>query len=127
MVTYEELDINDKTKKYCRYIESNGQLINGYCSLNFSEIFTELIQSAGRFCECYASDMFYLLEMLESDIRKFKENKKYIFGLRDTGVDANDEVIGMMNDNIYYYRAVYIVKLSKTDSDLVKLELLRWS
>lgn len=57
-------------------------------SLNISSIFSELIQAAGMGCENYASDLFYDLTAIDSDIKNGVENVRYI-GIRTYGVDSN--------------------------------------
>ena len=83
--------------------------------INYSDILTELIQYAGRYCEHYASDLFIIWKYNVEDKLKDHDLKSYsvMFGFRESGVDHDvstdtDRIVveRHLKDNIYYYRKV---------------------
>lgn len=77
------------------YYETNGQWIEnkpysteGRWDVNYSDILTQLIQSAGRYCQRYASDLFIDWANIVKELDDGKPiNNDYIFAFRTDGVD----------------------------------------
>lgn len=104
----------------------NGELAT---NINFSDIFTELIQAAGMGCEYYASDMFYNLTEIHKAIQSL-DNKIFYIGIRDYGVDGNGFVKSRLENSSIYgtdnYIKLYRCEV-KTDETSQTVELLRTS
>lgn len=82
--------------KYNEKIVCRGQIAEKYpyseekyTLVNYSSIFSELIQAAGMGCEYYASDMFITLEYIKKAIDNLESITEYI-GIRDSGVDGTN-------------------------------------
>ena len=104
----------------------NGELAT---NINFSDIFTELIQAAGMGCEYYASDMFYNLTEIHKAIQSL-DNKIFYIGIRDSGVDGTMYIRSKL-ENASVYGTNNYIKLYrcevKTDETSQTVELLRTS
>lgn len=83
--------------------------------INYSDILTELIQYAGRYCESYASDLFIIWKYSVEQKLMDRELESYTLtlGFRDMGVDhelSNDPerqpVTNNSKNNSYYYRKI---------------------
>ena len=62
--------------------------------INDSDILTRLIQEAGRFCENYASDLFYDWEAVRKNYKDIEfYERTFLFGFRKDGVDCLDQVL----------------------------------
>lgn len=97
-------------------------LEKGYSS-NLSSEYTTLIQAAGRFCECYASDILYDIRAVEKDLEdpiaflngETDARKQYLFGFRKDGVDHKEFVLSKIQDYgdkaYHYYRVVYELEI----------------
>lgn len=98
-------------------------------NINFSDIFTELIQAAGMGCEYYASDMFYELAEIHKSIQNF-DSKVFYIGIRDSGVDGNTFVKSRLENSSTYgtgnYIKMYRLEI-KTDETSQTVELSRTS
>lgn len=79
-------------------------------NLNISSIFSELIQAAGMGCENYASDLFYDLTAIDSDIKNGVENVRYI-GIRSYGVDGNTFMRSRLDNKSCCYSPNCYVKI----------------
>ena len=90
---------------------------NGYYfDVNYSIILTKLIQSAGRFCKHYASDLFISWRCVEKDLHNAEvENKTYLFGMRKMGVDHDSYILSRRNQG--YISDVY--------SEMYRLDITR--
>ena len=97
-------------------------------NLNYSDILTQLIQYAGRFCESYASDLFIIWKYSVENKLKDPDLKSYsvTFGFREMGVDhdvSTDEerivVARHQKDNSYYYRKVAKLDITIEGSKIV--------
>ena len=106
------------------YITSDGK-----AELNMSDIFTRLIQEAGRWCESYASDVLFDID----SIRKYLDNiipnaeKTWRFGFRRNGVDHAEWVHANCENEArkyYYYRSIYRLTVKTSDTG-IKAELTR--
>lgn len=104
----------------------NGELTT---NINFSDIFTELIQAAGMGCEYYASDMFYNLTEIHKAIQSL-DNKIFYIGIRDSGVDGNSFIKSRLENSSTYgtnnYIKMYRLEI-KTDETSQTVELSRTS
>ncbi len=90
-------------------------------NISIPDIETELIQTAGRWCERYASDLFIEWESMQKSLKKHIKNKNavkseiFIFGFRHNGVDHDAYVMfNMKNPNCHiseYYSKIYAVKI----------------
>lgn len=104
----------------------NGELTT---NINFSDIFTELIQAAGMGCEYYASDMFYELAEIHKAIQEL-DNKVFYIGIRDSGVDGTMYIRSRLENSSVYGSNNYIKMYRcevKTDETSQTVELLRTS
>lgn len=104
----------------------NGELTT---NINFSDIFTELIQAAGTGCEYYASDMFYDLMEIHKTIQNL-DSKVFYIGIRDSGVDGTMYIKSKLENSSVYgtnnYIKLYRCEV-KTDETSQTVELLRTS
>lgn len=84
----------------------------GKWDINYSSILTELIHSAGRYCERYASDLFIDWRIIENrltgdDIFSAEGEDIYYFGMRESGVDHEAWIRSRIAENPDIYRALY--------------------
>ena len=104
----------------------NGELAT---NINFSDIFTELIQAAGTGCEYFASDMFYDLTEIHKAIQNL-DSKVFYIGIRDSGVDGTTYIKSKLENSSVYgtnnYIKLYRCEV-KTDETSQTVELLRTS
>lgn len=104
--------------RYGELIKDVGQITEKtgswekYTLINYSDIFTELIQAAGNLCERYASDLFYDLKAIEESVIKL-ENAVYYIGFRELGVDGNSFVKCRLESDKYSleYRRLYRLEM----------------
>lgn len=99
--------------------------------INYSDILTELIQFAGRYCESYASDLFIIWKYCVEDRLNDRDLESFsiTFGFRESGVDQDvstepERIVVEKNrkNNSYYYRKV--VKLDITiDGSNITMQL----
>lgn len=77
-----------------------GISFDGKFDINYSSILTFLIQTAGRICKHYASDLFITWSSLEEKLKNNPEYKgeKFLFGFREMGVDHNAFVLSRLNN-----------------------------
>ena len=76
-----------------------GVSCKGYYDISYSDILTYLIQTAGRVCKHYASDLFITWCGLTETLREFDcSNEKILFGFRESGVDSNTFVLSRLNN-----------------------------
>lgn len=112
-----EFTIDNFTKSdWYKSVVSYGTWSNHHAKwdVNYSAILTELIQNAGRWCERYASDLFIDWMTIEEYLRcKDIENRSFLFGFRQDGVDNATFVISRFNHDEYTmeYRAIYRLDL----------------
>ena len=80
---------------------------------NLSRILTKLIQETGRLCDSFASDLFidWSIFMEKVEKKELTDGEKFVFGLREYGVDHLDWVRQNI-DKPNYYRAVYIIDVT---------------
>ena len=99
---------------YSTPIETNGVELErqSEININFSDIFTRLIQESGRYCEHYASDLYYELREIDDKLRDASiETHSRLFGFREMGVDHTDYVMCAARENSeafhYRYRSIW--------------------
>lgn len=94
--------------------------------INISTMGTILIQTAGRWCERYASDLFIGWDTLRAKIRKHIEttdiinDDEEVFGFRKNGVDHDAYVYNRISngENIdNYYSKLYMVKITDKETE----------
>lgn len=108
-----------------------GQIINNErTNVNYSDIFSELIQAAGMGCEAYSSDLFYDLTAIKAAVDAL-ENKVFYIGIRTLGVDGESFISRRLDrKNCNYepncYIKIYRLKLIAADNSMT-LELERIS
>lgn len=113
-----------------RKIKATGDIERGD-SINTSSILTRLIQETGRYCDHYASDLFILWREIENRIeQKTLETKRYLFGLRESGVDGNSFILSKYNGNrakqilaSYEYRSIWILDVIVEEDGKIQMEL----
>lgn len=98
--------------------------------INYSSILTRLIQSAGRFCVNYASDLF--IDWINIEKRLTEENLytdgvyEYLFGMRKQGVDHMSYILSNVNNGKYlsdYYSELFKLTI-KVVNDRISMELV---
>lgn len=110
---------------------ATGQIIdNERTNINYSDIFSELIQAAGMGCEAYSSDLFYELTAIKTAVDAL-ENTVFYIGIRTLGVDGESFISRRLNrKNCNYepncYIKIYRLKLIAMD-DSMTMELERIS
>mgnify|MGYP007029261895 CR=1 FL=1 len=95
-------------------------VINDYktgISPNLSRIFTILIQTAGQYCENYASDILYDIARIKETIANINtqtdNTECELVGIRKNGVDGNEYIKSRFyGSDIDEYHKVFAVKLS---------------
>jgi hypothetical protein len=132
--TGEIWNVEDYTHKTDRRIE-----------INLSEIYTTLIQEAGRWCESFASDLLHDIDNVKFalahpyDWEKCRYFKKadngndsvfFRFGFRANGVDHKEYIeYAMKNEHekYHYYRSIWELTIEKdaTRNDRITATLKR--
>lgn len=101
--------LNDfsKIKMNAKIVETSGRV----AEINTSSILTKLIQSAGRFCESYASDLFISWQTVLRDMERDELQETYLFGMREQGVDHASFILSRFNSDAivahYEYRQMW--------------------
>lgn len=87
--------------------------------INTSSILTKLIQEAGRWCENYASDLFWDWKEIEEVLcDRDVETCNYLFGFRRSGVDGQRAVLQQKNYLSYEYRSLWNLQIVCDDEDV---------
>lgn len=99
--------------------------------INLSEIYSILIQEAGRWCESYASDILYDIDNVKSALDYPDEWEKcryfqkadngndsvyFRFGFRANGVDHQEYIESAMkneHEKYHYYRSIWELRIEK--------------
>ena len=99
--------------------------------INLSEIYTILIQEAGRWCESYASDLLHDIASIKAALdypeewekcRHFRKTDNgndsvyFRFGFRAGGVDHKEYIESAMKneyEKYYYYRSIWDLTIEK--------------
>lgn len=95
-----------------------------YWDINYSDILSKLIQETGRLCDHYASDLFISWNEIEEGLKNPDwHGGKFLFGLRDSGVDHNSFVLSRYNQEQRYarynYRKMYLLIVTvELDGDI---------
>ena len=129
--TLESFSVNTYMERVISECGRAADTWDGKCwEINTSSILTKLIQTAGRFCENYASDLFidwkYIEESLENPDY---EGGRYLFGFRQNGVDGNTFILSRYNNDgkyaKYEYRAMYALDVTITPDGDITMDLGR--
>lgn len=116
-------------------ITCNGQVYNSYTeygklehNMNYSDVFSELIQAAGMGCEHYSSDLFYDLEYIKKSMDNL-ENMVTFIGIRPCGVDSTEFIKERVNRQSCNYEPNCYIKLYRLEiivtKERITMELLR--
>lgn len=109
-----------------QWIESKPYSKEGYWTINYSDILTQLIQSCGRYCQRYASDLFIDWKYIEKELEKGEPiNDTYIFAIRTDGVDHKSFYEARKDSQCYrdtFYHEVWELKIS-TEGRWMEMEL----
>lgn len=100
----------------CVYSGSDGTF-----TINISSPLTILIQTAGKYCEAYASDVLFEIDDIKNFISQppaVGEEKLFIMGFRKSGVD-HENFVRSCNVSGITYRKVLALKVSCAQSDLM--------
>lgn len=103
-----------------RMIAAHGRFLENmsydgkYWDVCYSEILSKLIVDTGRFAERFASDLFIDWSTIEKCLCDPNyEGGKYLFGIRQSGVDPAAFVVSKFNSKQYYandyYRKIYVL------------------
>lgn len=95
---FKEYTTNDFTQK------CTSEVISAYGKkddINLSSILTRLIQSAGRYCRSFASDLFISWECFLCDLANDEPKPAYLFGMREMGVDHDAFIMSRYNTEAY--------------------------
>lgn len=112
------------------FVES--QTFNGlFWDINYSSILSKLINETGRFVERYASDLFISWESIKKSLANPDyTGGKYLFGLREDGVDGNSFVVSRLNNYKTYaeklsgiYRKLYMLEIKINENGDISMEL----
>lgn len=102
-------------------IVCTGQVYEDWCNggklthnMNYSDVFTELIQAAGTGCEYYASDLFYDLEQIKDKVDNLEDFVIFI-GIRTHGVDHTYFVKERINKQSCSYEPNCYIKLYRLE------------
>lgn len=95
---------------------------DGKFDINYSSIFSELIQAAGMGCECFSSDMFIELEAIKRAIDN-RENYVRFIGIRTNGVDGDTFIASRLNRKSCNYEPAAYIKLYKLEISIVDDEM----
>ena len=101
------------------YSPYEGKIIN---NMNYSDVFSELIQAAGMGCEYYASDLFYDLVVIRDYVDNNKSGVFYI-GIRDMGVDGNSFIKSRLNKGDCNYEPNCYIKLYRLEIIVTEKEI----
>lgn len=86
--------------------------VGGRWEINYSSILTKLIQEAGRWCECHASDLFALWSSIEQKLENGTlGTDNFVFAFKEIGVD-DKEPYKRHKANRNYYRAVWFLDVT---------------
>lgn len=90
-------------------------------SICLSNIFSRLIQDAGRFCDRFASDVLFAIDAIKKMADDVHANEILLVGIRDGSVDMTSFIAENLLGKCwqpYYYRRIYGVKISHTPDDV---------
>lgn len=102
------LKVNESIKCTGGITENSPYSDKFHADVNYSSIFTELIQAVGCLCEFYASDLYFELRDIEKCVNCLDTDVLFI-GIRKNGVDGNDFISKRIDkNNINYSPNIYI-------------------
>lgn len=124
---WKEEQLEEARKALCGTVEAQGNLEEvlityGFMykwNINVSSILTTLIKEVGRLCDNYASDLFISWEEIQKklDNGTLRGNERYIFAIRNSGVD-HAAWYENHKDETNYYRAVWFLDVETTDGKI---------
>ncbi len=102
-----------------------------FWDINYSSILSKLIVETGRLVEHYASDLFISWRSIEENLANPDyKGGKYLFGMREDGVDHNNFVIARFNNYGVYasqfggiYRKLYMLEIKINENGDISMEL----
>lgn len=118
------LDCFDQRSVFDKPIEAFGWTYHDGCSINMSSLYTRLIQEAGRYCECFASDIIYDIESVEKAIEN-RESCEFVFAFREYGVNSWSMIEHSYPEQLYEYRSIWKLDLAFSDDGEVAAKLYR--
>ena len=84
----EDMIMRTEIKASGFWAESRPYSTKGRWDINYSDILSRLIQSCGKYCQSYSSDLFIDWTTIVRELEKGENiNETYIFGIRTMGVD----------------------------------------
>ena len=127
------------------YNQRNHKDGDRFVDISLSEIYTILIQEAGRWCESYASDLLVDINIITAALdntdewehhnnfcktENGNESLYFRFGFRANGVDHKEYIESAMkneHEKYHYYRSIWDLRFTKDDEgkNLVKATLTR--
>lgn len=110
-----------------RFLE-NMSYDGKWWDIGYSEILSKLIVDTGRFAERYASDLFIDWSIIERSLADPNyKGGKYLFGIRQSGVDPASFVVNRFNQKQYYakdyYRKVYVLLVTVDPDKNMEMKL----
>lgn len=102
------------------YSPYKGKIVN---NINYSDIFSELIQATGMGCEYYASDLFYDLVTISEYVENNKSGIFYI-GIRSMGVDGNNFIKSRLTKGGCNYEPNCYIKLYRLEIIVTEKEII---
>ena len=128
---WKEEQLEEARKALRGTVEAQGRLNETYTreglickwEINVSDILTKLIKEVGRLCDNYASDLFIAWNVIQKklDNGTMRGNDRYIFAIRDSGVDHAAWYENHKNEH-NYYRAVWFLDVT-TDNGKIEMIL----
>lgn len=129
---YTTESLMEALRPYSKPIRADGywSTYENHWNINYSSILTRLIQSAGRFCINYASDLWIDWQNIEN--RLTGENLytdgvyEYLFATRKQGVDHASYILSNANNGKYlsdYYSEIFKLTV-KVVNDIITMELV---
>lgn len=112
-----------------------------YNGINLSTPVSFIIKEVGRLCECYASDVFYDLKKLFTDLEGAntvlanQDSYQWVIGIREMGCDHDNFINARLSqgtDMVKEYRAIYELAVEpsekyKGDFDLKVYRINRYT
>ena len=110
-----------------QFIESEPYSTEGHWDVNYSDILTQLIKLAGKYCESYASDLFVDWLSINAKFESGKPiNETWIFAFRSMGIDHKEYYEWRKaNPGMYGepYHEVWQLDISTEDNKWLNMEL----
>lgn len=111
------LKVNENIVCYGGIVENEPYSENFHADINYSSIFTELIQAVGCVCEFYASDLYFELRDIEKCVQYLDTDILFI-GIRKNGVDGNSFIQARIDKNSCSYEPNVYIKLYRLETKI---------